>query len=96
MKVLNCESVELRKAHDNAMKELDEYKEENRRLTEELLRLKQCQMDKLDQLNEEYEKFKRMNLDMIKQESCQIVMEPNDTIIKPLENFHAVKEDNYQ
>eukprot|EP01083_Nonionella_stella_P148798 471656_1 len=58
--LLNRESVELRKAHDNAMKELDQYKDENRRLTEQLLKLKETQIESMDKLNDEYEKLRKL------------------------------------
>ena len=72
MVLLNQESVELRKAHDNAMKELDQYKDENRRLTEQLLKLKESQMDQMDQLNQEYEKFRRINAAKLALQSQEI------------------------
>lgn len=61
LSLLNSESVELRKAHDYAMKELDQFKDENRRLTEQLLKMKESQMDQMDALNEEYEKYRKIN-----------------------------------
>ena len=83
VQLLNSESVQLRKAHDNAMKELDQYKDENRRLTEQLLKLKESQMDQMDQLNQEYEKFRKINAAKIKQQSEESEMKLNEPIPRP-------------
>ena len=91
MVLLNNESVELRKAHDNAMKELDQFKDENRRLTEQLLKLKESQMDSMDQLNEEYEKLRKITaareaqqsefkLDEIEQKASRTIKRRNTTM----------------
>lgn len=61
LQILNQESVELRKAHDCAIKDLEIFKDENRRLTEQLLKVKESQMDGMDEWQMEFEKLRLMN-----------------------------------
>ena len=87
--LLNKESVELRKAHDNAMVELDQYKDENRRLTEQLLKLKESQMDQMDALNEEYEKLRKINAAKLAQQEQEIEQKLNEPFATKMQRRHT-------
>ena len=59
--LLNSESVELRKAHDSAVVELEKYKNENRRLAEKLMKYKETEMKQMNEWQQEFEKYRIFN-----------------------------------
>ncbi len=59
--VMNSENVELRKAHDSALKELSQFKDDNEKLTDKILKIKEEQMKQLDEWQQEFEKYAQFN-----------------------------------